>query len=116
MDLSSGTSKGKTSVLKVAASVWGTSELVNEFNATKVSIERKASFLNSFPLLMDDSRKADERLLQSIVYNFSGGKSKGRGSLSGSQRENTWKNIMLTTGEVSLNEYASKAGELLLEL
>ncbi|EJQ56201.1 hypothetical protein IEQ_00175 [Bacillus cereus BAG6X1-2] len=110
VDLSSGTSKGKTSVLKVAASVWGTSELVNEFNATKVSIERKASFLNSFPLLMDDSRKADERLLQSIVYNFSGGKSKGRGSLSGSQRENTWKNIMLTTGEVSLNEYASKAG------
>lgn len=110
VDLSSGTSKGKTTVLKIAASIWGTSELVNEFNATKVSIERKAAFLNSFPLLMDDSRKADERLLQSIVYHFSGGKSKGRGSLSGSQRENTWKNIMLTTGEVGLNEYASKAG------
>lgn len=110
VDLTSSTSRGKTTALKIAASVWGTSELVNEFNATKVSIERKASFLNSFPLLMDDSRKADEKLLQSFVYTFSGGKSKGRGSLSGSQREQSWKNIMLTTGEISLNEYAAKAG------
>ncbi|OKL37603.1 DUF927 domain-containing protein [Domibacillus mangrovi] len=110
VDLTSSTSKGKTTALKIAASVWGTSELVNEFNATKVSIERKSAFLNSFPLLMDDSRKADEKLLQSFVYTFSGGKSKGRGTLSGSQREQTWRNIMLTTGEVSLNEYAAKAG------
>lgn len=110
VDLASSTSQGKTTVLKVAASVWGTGQLVNEFNATKVSMERKAAFLNSFPLIMDDSRKADERLLQSFVYNFSGGRSKGRGSISGSQREFTWKNIMLTTGEVPLNEYAAKAG------
>ncbi|MCQ6307615.1 DUF927 domain-containing protein, partial [Bacillus cereus] len=101
------TSTGKTTALKVAASVWGTNQLVNEFNATKVSVERKAAFLNSFPLLLDDSRKADERLLQSFVYTFSGGRSKGRGSVGGSQREYTWRNIMLTTGEVSLNEYAS---------
>jgi uncharacterized protein (DUF927 family) len=110
VDLASSTSQGKTSVLKVAASVWGTSHLVNEFNATKVSMERKAAFLNSFPLIMDDSRKADERLLQSFVYNFSGGKGKGRGSLRGSREEFTWKNIMLTTGEVPLGEYAEKAG------
>lgn len=110
VDLTSSTSKGKTTALKIAASVWGTGDFVNEFNATKVSVERKAAFLNSFPLLMDDSRKADEKLLQSFVYTFSGGKSKGRGSINGSQREQTWRNIMLTTGEVSLNEYASKAG------
>ncbi|WP_410501090.1 DUF927 domain-containing protein [Escherichia coli] len=88
------TSTGKTTALKVAASVWGTNQLVNEFNATKVSVERKAAFLNSFPLLLDDSRKADERLLQSFVYTFSGGRSKGRGSVGGSQREYTWRNIM----------------------
>ncbi|MGQ0452080.1 DUF927 domain-containing protein, partial [Bacillus sp. SS-TM] len=110
VELAGSTSTGKTTALKVAASVWGTNQLVNEFNATKVSVERKAAFLNSFPLLLDDSRKADERLLQSFVYTFSGGRSKGRGSVGGSQREYTWRNIMLTTGEVSLNEYASKAG------
>lgn len=110
VDLTSSTSKGKTTTLKIAASVWGTNGLVNEFNATKNSIERKAAFLNSFPLLLDDSRKADEKHLQPIIYAFSGGKAKGRSSLKGSQREVTWNNIMLTTGENPLNEYASKAG------
>jgi putative DNA primase/helicase len=110
VDMASSTSQGKTTALRIAASVWGTQQLINEFNATKVSIERKAAFLNSFPLLLDDSRKADERILQSIVYTFSGGRSKGRGSLSGSQREFTWKNIMITTGEVSMTDYSAKAG------
>ena len=110
VDLTSSTSKGKTTTLKIAASVWGTDGLVNEFNATKNSIERKAALLNSFPVLLDDSRKADEKHLQPIIYSFSGGKSKGRSSLKGSQRELTWKNIMLTTGENPLNEYTSKAG------
>ncbi|WP_251563124.1 DUF927 domain-containing protein [Neobacillus cucumis] len=73
VDLASSTSQGKTTTLRIAANVWGTPQLVNEFNTTKVSVERKAAFLNSFPLIMDDTRKADERLLQSFVYNFSGG-------------------------------------------
>lgn len=110
VDLSGSTSQGKTTALQVARSVWGTEELTNEWNATRVSIERKAGFLNSFPIYMDDTRKADERTLQSIVYQFSGGRSKGRGSLKGSQREATWNNILLSTGEVSLTDYAGKAG------
>jgi uncharacterized protein (DUF927 family) len=110
VDLSGSTSQGKTTVLQVARSVWGTEGLLNEWNATKVAIERKAGFLNSFPLLMDDTRKADGRILQSIVYQFSGGRSKGRGSLKGSQSEMTWNNILISTGEISITDYASKAG------
>ncbi len=110
VDLSGTTSQGKTTTLKVAATVWGNENLMNEWNATKVSIERKASYLNSFPLLMDDTRKADERILKDIIYQFSGGRSKGRGSIKGSQREITWNNILLSTGEVSLNEYAKNTG------
>lgn len=110
VDLSGSTSQGKTTALQVSRSVWGTEELINEFNASKVAIERKAGFLNSYPLFLDDSRKANEKLLQSIVYQFSGGRARGRGSLRGSQREQTWKNIMISTGEVSLVDYASKAG------
>lgn len=110
IDLSGTTSQGKTTMLKVAASVWGDEKLISEWNATKVSIERKAAFLNSFPLLMDDTRKADEKALNSIIYQFSGGKSKGRGSLKGSQKEYTWNNILLSTGEVSLNDYSKGNG------
>ncbi|PGS70586.1 hypothetical protein COC69_25880, partial [Bacillus cereus] len=110
VDLSGTTSQGKTTTLKAAASVWGNERLMSEWNATKVSIERKAAYLNSFPLLLDDTRKANERILKDVIYQFSGGRSKGRGSLKGSQREFTWYNILLSTGEVSLNEYAKNQG------
>lgn len=110
VDFSGPTSRGKTTILKVAASVWGTEHLVNEWNLTKVAAERKATFLNSFPLLIDDSKKADPKQLQGFVYNFSGGRSKGRGSVSGSQREFTWNNIAISTGESALTEYAEQAG------
>lgn len=110
VDLSGTTSQGKTTTLKVAVSVWGNENLMGEWNATKVSIERKSAYLNSFPLMLDDTRKADEKTLKHIVYQFSGGRSKGRGTLKGSQREYTWNNILLSTGEVSLNEYASREG------
>jgi len=110
VDLSGSTSQGKTTALQVARSVWGSEGLINEWNTTKISIERKAGFLNSFPLLMDDTRKADEKILQSIIYQFSGGRSKGRGTFKGSQQELTWNNILISTGELSLSDYASKAG------
>lgn len=110
VDLSGATSLGKTSVLKTCASVWGTSFLMSEWNLTKTSGERKAAFLNGFPLLLDDSRKADTKQLQSFVYNFSGGRGKGRGSIVGSQTEATWCGALLSTGESSLNEYAEQAG------
>lgn len=110
IDLSGPTSKGKTTVLKTAASVWGNGHLVSEWNLTKVAAERKAAFLNSFPLLLDDTMKADERHLKGFVYNFSGGRSKGRGSVTGSQVEFTWNNLLLSTGETSLTDYAMQAG------
>ena len=110
IDLSGPTSRGKTSALKVAASVWGNGYLVNEWNITKVAAERKAAFLNSFPLMLDDSVKADEKQLKAFIYNFSGGRSKGRGSVTGSQVEFTWNNLMLSTGETSLTDYAMQAG------
>lgn len=110
VDLSGTTSQGKTTTLKAAVSVWGNENLMNEWNATKVSIERKASYLNSFPLMLDDTRKADERTLKDIVYQFSGGRSKGRATIKGSQREPVWNNILLSTGEVSLNDYVKQQG------
>lgn len=110
VESSGGTSQGKTTGLEIASTVHGNKNLVNEWNATPVAIERKAAYLNSFPLFMDDTRKAKKYTLSSIVYQFSGGRSKGRGSVTGSQREYTWQNILLSTGEVSLNDYAENHG------
>lgn len=111
VDMSGSTSRGKTTALRVAATVWGKPDgLVNEWNATRVSIERKNAWLNSFPALYDDTMKANPKQLQDVIYNFSGGKSKGRGSVKGSQIEYTWRSMMISTGENSLLEYAEAGG------
>ncbi|MFJ7954027.1 DUF927 domain-containing protein [Lysinibacillus sp. NPDC096418] len=110
IDFAGETSNGKTTILRACASVWGTDTLMSEWNITKVAAERKTTFLNSFPLILDDSRKANEKTLGDFIYNFSGGRSKGRGSTTGSQQEFTWNNILISTGEASLTTYAEQKG------
>lgn len=111
IDLSGASSRGKTTALKVASSVWGTSNLIGEWNTTRVNIERKSAFLNSFPLLLDDSRKANPYMLPDVIYQFSGGREKGRGNRSSIEVERTWQNIMISTGETSLADNGKeKAG------
>lgn len=108
VDLHGKTSQGKTTLLRLASSAWGTGNLVGEWNITKVALERKAAFLNNLPLLLDDTRKASPYVLKDAVYQFSGGKSKGRGNVNGIDEEITYKNIMLSTGEIALTEYNSE--------
>ncbi|PTJ37174.1 hypothetical protein BU021_12680 [Staphylococcus simulans] len=111
VDLSGASSRGKTTALKVAGSVWGTSNLISEWNTTRVNIERKSAFLNSYPLLLDDSRKANPYMIPDVIYQFSGGREKGRGNKSSIEVERTWQNIMLSTGETSLADNGNeKAG------
>lgn len=112
-EISGRTSSGKTFTLKICASIWGSRKLVTEWNATNVSVERMASFLNSFPLIKDDTRKADNPFrIPSIVYQFSGGQSKGRGNSDRSiDYLEPWNNIMLSSGEVAIPDIApDKAG------
>lgn len=111
VDMASKTSTGKTTALRVASSVWGTDKLINEWNTTKVNVERKASIMNSFAVFFDDTRKAPHYQLADIVYHFSGGRSKGRGNVQSVDVETTWNNILLSTGETSIVEYGNeKAG------
>ncbi|WP_432755892.1 DUF927 domain-containing protein [Staphylococcus pseudoxylosus] len=112
-EISGKTSSGKTFTLNICASIWGTEKLKTEWNATNVSVERMASFLNSFPLIKDDTRKADKPYkIPSIVYQFSGGQSKGRGNSDRSiDYLEPWHNIMLSSGEVAIPDIApDKAG------
>ncbi|MEX2957020.1 DUF927 domain-containing protein [Staphylococcus pasteuri] len=111
-EISGKTSSGKTFTLLICASIWGTDKLKTDWNATNVSVERMASFFNSFPLIKDDTRKVDNpKKIPSIVYQFSGGQSKGRGNSNRSiDYLEPWHNIMLSSGEVSIPDMSEKGG------
>ena len=113
VDISGNTSQGKSTALAAAASVWGVPSLqgyMQSFNGTVVSFERKSSYLNSYPFIVDDSRNGDTRTYQDLIYKFSSGRGKGRGALKGAQQEATWKQIMITSGESRLANYTNNAG------
>ncbi|WP_052088082.1 DUF927 domain-containing protein [Paenibacillus wynnii] len=116
-ELAGSTSRGKTTALRVAASLFGCPDedkpgIFKQWNMTKVAIERYASTMNHLPLFLDDTKKTDERTVRPIIFQFSSGQSKGRGSLKGAQVSAGWQTVMLTTGEQKLTSFAKDGGSV----
>ncbi len=108
------TRSGKTAALKSALSVWGDPEkLMTSFNATKVGMERLASFYSDLPLGIDERQVIGDQqwLLDSLIYSLSMGQGKARGAKHGGlQSSSSWRTIVLTTGEHPLAEESSAGG------
>lgn len=105
---------GKTAALKAALSVWGEPEgLMGNFNATRVGLERMASFFTDLPLCIDEKQVVGNKqdFIESLVYMLSIGKSKVRGTKSGGMQNSfSWRSIILTTGEEPIIVSNSQGG------
>jgi len=104
---------GKTATLKAALSVWGNpDDLVVTFNATKVGLEKIASFYNDLPIGIDERQVANnQEFIENLVYMLSLGKGKLRGSKGGGlQPLSTWHTVILSTGEEPLSSTTSNEG------
>jgi hypothetical protein len=108
-------SRGKTSQLKCAASVFGDPH--NEawcasWNTTAVAAELRAQQLTDLPQCYDEVGAASdpsstERMLYSLING--GGKARGRADLS--LRETpTWRTVVLSTGEKPLADHNTMTG------
>lgn len=120
VDFCSRTSQGKTTLQRLAASVWGdpnenkNASALLTWNQTKVSIERRLAVLRNLPLLLDDTKKAtDPRQIAAIIYSHSGGQGKGRGSLTGVQTVLNWHNVLISSGEQPLTSYSTDGGAVM---
>lgn len=114
-ELAGGTSKGKTTALRIAASLYGCPDeqkpgFFKQWNLTKVYIERYAATMNNLPLFIDDTKKADPKIIPPTIYQFCSGQGRGRGSIKGSQIGSTWSTVMLTTGEQKLTSFSKDGG------
>jgi uncharacterized protein (DUF927 family) len=112
-----GTETGKTVGLMIAASVWACpkmGEYITTFNSTIVGQEMTASFLNSLPMCVDELQiqsSAGIKDFDRIIYQLTEGVGRTRGAkLGGLQKQNTWKNCIITNGEHPISNANSGGG------
>ena len=119
IDLWGETEGGKTVSLMVAASVWADpdeSAYIKDYKGTEVGLEAICDLLNNLPLILDDSSKKNRKIednFEGLVYDLCSGKGKTRSNKDlGLNRENHWKNCILTNGERPLSSYVTQGGAI----
>lgn len=107
-------SRGKTTMLRVAASVYGDPthpQWVAAWNATNVGAELRAAMLCDVPLCCDEVGGGDPGQLERLVYALINGTGRTRGQRDATLRATTsWRTIMLSTGERSLVDETAATG------
>lgn len=104
---------GKTAALKCGASVWGNpNDLLVTLNSTNVGIERLLTFINNFPLFIDEKQiNNSQKQLESLIYMISNGIGRIRGAkVGGLQNIGKWKNVVLLTGEETIETETTNNG------
>ena len=107
---------GKTTVLRLGASVWGSPEdgrAIYSWAATPTAIERTLGALSGMAVCLDESNRVplrDRPQIASIAYMIGNGSGKARGTIKGTQRRIEFRTVVLSTGEASISSYTEDEG------
>jgi putative DNA primase/helicase len=103
------TSKGKTTILSVAASVTGVKNIPH-WRTTTNGLESTATAFNHLCLPLDEIVQADPKDVGNIAYMLANGQGKARMKRDLTNRKGkTWRLIVLSSGEVGLGTYMAQA-------
>ena len=110
-----GAGSGKTVGLMLASSVWANPEsgaYWHTFNGTSVGREQMAGFLNSLPLCFDELQIIkDKHDFDQMIYTLCEGVGRLRGAKNGGMQQTlTWRNAIITTGEMPITSASSGGG------
>jgi hypothetical protein len=101
-------SRGKTTMLRIAASVFGDPDdpaWVATWNTTANAAESRAATLCDLPLFFDEIGASDPIAVQRLIYTLANGESRGRMSSNASvQRARHWRTVVMSSGEHPLAE------------
>lgn len=111
--LMSGSSKGKTTTLKIASSIWGKADsYIKQWRITGNALEAVAESHNDCMLALDELGQVDGRMVGDIIYTIANNQGKGRMKSSTSLRQNkSWRILVLSTGELTMEEKIKEAGK-----
>ncbi len=105
-------SSGKTTALKLAASVWGDpSEYPRLWRATANGLEGLAALHNDGLLILDELSQIDPKEAGEAAYLLANGQGKARASRTGTARQAArWRLLFLSAGEESLIALMARVG------
>ena len=101
---------GKTTCLKVAASIFGNPKYINVWRSTDNALETLAFKRNDMLLILDEIGLSDSNKIGDISYMFSSGQGKHRLDKNCNQRRlREWRILLLSTGEIDLATHMAAA-------
>lgn len=105
-------SGGKTTALRLAASVWGGANFMQRWRATSNAIESIAAAHCDGSLLLDELAQVDPREAGEVAYLLANEVSKARANRNGQPRPRlTWRLLFLSAGEIGLAQHMSEGGK-----
>lgn len=104
---------GKSTALKVAASVWGNpSTFPRLWRATANGLEGLAALHNDSLLILDELSQIDPKEAGEAAYLLANGQGKARAGRTGAARQSArWRLFFLSAGEESLASLLARAGK-----
>lgn len=103
-------SKGKSTALRVAKSVWGTGN--SSWNATRNGLESQAERFNDSLLVLDEIGEADAKDAAESVYMLANGTGRARMTQSiEARRTLRWRLVFLSSGEITLSDHVKTSGK-----
>ncbi len=105
-------SKGKTTALKVTASVWGRPTYMQRWRTTDNALEATAVQHCDGLLILDEIGQVDGRVVGDCAYLLANEQEKGRATRNGLVRKRrTWRLLFLSSGEKSMADHMAEAGK-----
>ncbi len=105
-------STGKTTALRVAASVWGGDNFLRRWRATANAIDAQAAQHCDTLLVLDELAQVDPREAGGIAYGLSNGQGKARAHRTGTARTVlNWRLLFLSAGEIGLAQHMAEGGK-----
>ncbi|MDG2677741.1 DUF927 domain-containing protein [Vibrio parahaemolyticus] len=103
---------GKTTLIRLAASVYSDYQYRDTWSSTANGIEGRAKSRNCMLILLDEFHQAEADEVTKVIYQIGNGVSKLRGKIDGGARsQDYWSLIGLSTGEVSLEQKLSESNK-----
>lgn len=105
-----GSSCGKSTILRVASSVWGGKDYLRTWRTTDNGLEGIANMHNDSLLVLDELGQVDAAKAGEIAYMLGNGSGKTRANRNGTAKNvHSWRLLFLSSGEKDLNDCAEES-------